>query len=125
MSIIAVQLGQCGNQIGREVFDTICTDLHSSQGFCSKKENDSYQAASKERFFEEKDGGMVARAVLVDMEPKVINQTLSFASRTGNWRYGPRSAFCQKQGSGNNWAHGGRETWLSYHLWTSTPRIPE
>ncbi|KAG8122644.1 hypothetical protein E2320_018152, partial [Naja naja] len=50
--------------------------------------------------------GMVARAVLVDMEPKVINQTLSFASRTGNWRYGPQSAFCQKQGSGNNWAHG-------------------
>ncbi|ETE56121.1 hypothetical protein L345_18169, partial [Ophiophagus hannah] len=55
MSIVAIQLGQCGNQIGREVFDTICTDLHSSQGFCSKKENDSYQAASKERFFEEKD----------------------------------------------------------------------
>ncbi|XP_034290468.1 tubulin delta chain [Pantherophis guttatus] len=106
MSIVAIQLGQCGNQIGREVFDTICTDLHSSQGFCSKKENDSYQAACKERFFEEKDEGMVARAVLVDMEPKVINQTLSFASRTGNWRYGPQSAFCQKQGSGNNWAHG-------------------
>uniref|UniRef100_A0A8C7DTZ1 Tubulin/FtsZ GTPase domain-containing protein n=1 Tax=Naja naja TaxID=35670 RepID=A0A8C7DTZ1_NAJNA len=92
MSILAIQLGQCGNQIGREVFDTICTDLHSSQGFCSRKENDAYQA-------------VWLLAVLVDMEPKVINQTLSFLK---NWelRYGPQSAFCQKQGSGNNWAHG-------------------
>ncbi|XP_063152497.1 tubulin delta chain isoform X2 [Candoia aspera] len=106
MSIVTIQLGQCGNQIGREVFDTICTDLHSNQGLCSKKENDSYQTACKERFFEEKPGGMVARAVLVDMEPKAINQTLSLASRTGRWTYGPRSAFCQKQGSGNNWANG-------------------
>uniref|UniRef100_A0A8C6X7N7 Tubulin delta chain n=1 Tax=Naja naja TaxID=35670 RepID=A0A8C6X7N7_NAJNA len=112
MSILAIQLGQCGNQIGREVFDTICTDLHSSQGFCSRKENDAYQAlfCKKEVGFFPPFSfsclGMVARAVLVDMEPKVINQTLSFASRTGNWRYGPQSAFCQKQGSGNNWAHG-------------------
>lgn len=48
----------------------------------------------------------VARAVLVDMEPKVISQTLSIAARSGCWKYADRSHFCQKQGSGNNWANG-------------------
>lgn len=59
MSIITIQLGQCGNQVGREVFQAISTDLHA-QGLCSKKENDAYQTASKECFFsEEKIGGMI------------------------------------------------------------------
>ncbi|XP_060139030.1 tubulin delta chain isoform X2 [Zootoca vivipara] len=107
MSIITIQLGQCGNQIGREVFDTICTDFRSTHGLCSKKENESFQAACKERFFsEEKPRVLAARAVLVDMEPKVIGQTLSTASRSGTWNYDHRSHFCQKQGSGNNWANG-------------------
>ncbi|XP_058532527.1 tubulin delta chain isoform X3 [Ochotona princeps] len=48
----------------------------------------------------------VARAVLIDMEPKVINQTLSKAAQSGRWKYGQHACFCQKQGSGNNWAFG-------------------
>uniref|UniRef100_A0A8D2AY21 Tubulin delta chain n=1 Tax=Sciurus vulgaris TaxID=55149 RepID=A0A8D2AY21_SCIVU len=107
MSIVTVQLGQCGNQIGFEVFDTLFSDSHSSQGLCSKKENEAYQASCKERFFREEENGVpIARAVLVDMEPKVINQTLSKAARSGQWKYGEHACFCQKQGSGNNWAYG-------------------
>lgn len=49
---------------------------------------------------------LVARAVLVDMEPKVIKQSISKANQSGRWRYGEASSFCQKQGSGNNWANG-------------------
>uniref|UniRef100_A0A452GNU6 Tubulin/FtsZ GTPase domain-containing protein n=1 Tax=Gopherus agassizii TaxID=38772 RepID=A0A452GNU6_9SAUR len=60
MSIVTVQLGQCGNQIGYEVFNAICNDFHSTHGLCSKKENESYQEACKERFFsEEKTGGTI------------------------------------------------------------------
>uniref|UniRef100_A0A8D0HKZ6 Tubulin delta 1 n=1 Tax=Sphenodon punctatus TaxID=8508 RepID=A0A8D0HKZ6_SPHPU len=108
MSIVTIQLGQCGNQIGREVFSAICNDFHSTHGLCYKKENESYQEACKERFFseEKKTGVPVARAVLVDMEPKVISQTLSMADRSGSWKYDHQSRFCQKQGSGNNWANG-------------------
>ncbi|XP_051680698.2 tubulin delta chain isoform X2 [Oryctolagus cuniculus] len=107
MSIVTVQLGQCGNQIGFEVFDALFSDSHCSQGFCSKKENEAYQASCKERFFSEEENGVpIARAVLVDMEPKVINQTLSKAAQSGRWKYGQHSCFCQKQGSGNNWAYG-------------------
>uniref|UniRef100_A0A5F8GNC5 Tubulin delta 1 n=1 Tax=Monodelphis domestica TaxID=13616 RepID=A0A5F8GNC5_MONDO len=53
MSVVTVQLGQCGNQIGYEVFDTMCRDLHNTQGFCSKRENEIYQASCKEHFFNE------------------------------------------------------------------------
>ncbi|XP_035965387.1 tubulin delta chain isoform X2 [Halichoerus grypus] len=107
MSIVTVQLGQCGNQIGFEVFDALHTDSHCPQGLCSKRENEAYQASCKERFFSEEENGVpVARAVLVDMEPKVTNQTLSKAAQSGRWKYGQHSCFCQKQGSGNNWAYG-------------------
>ncbi|XP_027515973.1 tubulin delta chain [Corapipo altera] len=107
MSIVTVQLGQCGNQIGHEVFCCLCSDIRGTHGLCSKKENQSYQDACKERFFWEEESGVpVARAVLVDMEPKVISQTLSMATRSGCWKYNNQSHFCQKQGSGNNWANG-------------------
>ncbi|XP_036196086.1 tubulin delta chain isoform X2 [Myotis myotis] len=107
MSIVTVQLGQCGNQIGFEVFDALFSDSHCPQGLCSKRENEAYQASCKERFFSEEEHGVpIARAVLVDMEPKVINQTLSKAAQSGRWKYGQHSCFCQKQGSGNNWAYG-------------------
>ncbi|KAM8797201.1 TBD protein, partial [Eudromia elegans] len=107
MSIVTVQLGQCGNQIGHEVFNAVCSDVLGKHGLCSKKEDESYQDACKERFFsEEKAGVPVARAVLIDMEPKVISKTLAVAARSGYWKYDDRSHFCQKQGSGNNWANG-------------------
>ncbi|XP_004643087.1 tubulin delta chain [Octodon degus] len=106
MSIVTVQLGQCGNQIGFEVFDVLFNDSQCSQGFCSKRENEAYQTSCKERFFREENGVPIARAVLVDMEPKVINQVLSKAAQPGRWKYSPHACFCQKQGSGNNWAYG-------------------
>ncbi|XP_072502988.1 tubulin delta chain isoform X2 [Notamacropus eugenii] len=107
MSIVTIQLGQCGNQIGYEVFDAICRDLNNTQGFCSKRENEVYQASCKEHFFnEEKSGVPIARALLIDMEPKVISQTLLKAAHSSRWKYGQHSHFCQKQGSGNNWAYG-------------------
>jgi len=40
------------------------------------------------------------------MEPKVINQSMSSAARSGMWSYGETAHFSQKQGSGNNWANG-------------------
>ncbi|NXO27111.1 TBD protein, partial [Cisticola juncidis] len=107
MSIVTVQLGQCGNQIGQEVFSVLCSDIRGTHGLCSKKEDESYQDCCKERFFcEEESGVPVARAVLVDMEPKVISQALARAASSGHWKYSSHSHFCQKQGSGNNWANG-------------------
>ncbi|XP_024862527.1 tubulin delta chain isoform X2 [Kryptolebias marmoratus] len=100
MSVVTVQLGQCGNQVGQQLFDVICGDAREGQGR-------TYRASSRDRFFRPTaQGGLEARAVLIDMEPKVINQSMSRAARSGRWRYGEASHFSQKQGSGNNWANG-------------------
>ncbi|XP_059186776.1 tubulin delta chain isoform X3 [Centropristis striata] len=100
MSIVTVQLGQCGNQVGHELFDILCSDAHEGQ-------RKVYSTASRERFFHRTaHGELVARAVLIDMEPKVINQSVSRAAKCGRWRYGDTSHFSQKQGCGNNWANG-------------------
>ncbi len=45
---------------------------------------------------------------MVDMESKVIAQTVAGARRSGVWSYPDGQQFCQKRGSGNNWAHGHR-----------------
>ncbi|KAI2656168.1 Tubulin delta chain [Labeo rohita] len=100
MSVVSLQLGQCGNQIGHELFSVISDD---SNGPNRKK----YKQCSDDRFFYETSAGeLVARAVLVDMEPKVISQAIAKASKSGRWRYGDKAHFSQKQGSGNNWANG-------------------
>ncbi|XP_070826875.1 tubulin delta chain isoform X1 [Chaetodon trifascialis] len=102
MSIVTVQLGQCGNQVGHELFDIICSDAQEGG-----RERKVYNTASCERFFHRTaHGDLIARAVLVDMEPKVINQSITRAAKSGRWRYGEESHFSQKQGSGNNWANG-------------------
>ncbi|XP_019950489.1 tubulin delta chain [Paralichthys olivaceus] len=100
MSLVTVQLGQCGNQVAHELFDTVCRDARDGQG-------KTYCPASTERFFHRNShGDLVARAVLIDMEPKVINHCMNHAAHSGRWRYGDTSHFSQKQGSGNNWANG-------------------
>ncbi|XP_072412159.1 tubulin delta chain isoform X1 [Chiloscyllium punctatum] len=104
MSMVLLQLGQCGNQIGQELLELVNTDGRNDLG-----RPDSYRAISLERFFRQEagtDAVPVARAVLVDMEPKVISHTLAKAMKSGQWSYGNHSHFCQKQGSGNNWANG-------------------
>lgn len=98
MSVLTVQLGQCGNQVGQELFDVICSD---------GTEGKVYGSACCERFFRRTaHGDLVARAVLVDMEPKVVKQSMTRAAKSGRWRYGEASHFSQEQGSGNNWANG-------------------
>uniref|UniRef100_A0A3Q2R2U7 Tubulin delta chain n=1 Tax=Fundulus heteroclitus TaxID=8078 RepID=A0A3Q2R2U7_FUNHE len=102
MSVVTVQLGQCGNQVGQELFDVISSDAQDGQ-------RKTYSSVSRERFFRQtSQGDFEARAVLVDMEPKVINHSMNRAAKSGRWRYAEASHFSQKQGSGNNWANGFR-----------------
>lgn len=58
------------------------------------------------KFVKLRSSELVARSVLVDMEPKVISQAIAKACKSGRWRYGDKAHFSQKQGSGNNWANG-------------------
>ncbi|XP_022103879.1 tubulin delta chain-like [Acanthaster planci] len=118
MSIVTVQLGQCGNQVGHQFFQTLMTDLASQQ---DQKSNHSvhYQSESLRRFFyNPKDEFLqhssegpranipFARAVLVDMEGKVVQNVASQAKKSGLWQYDRKQLVSRKQGAGNNWADG-------------------
>lgn len=103
MSVVTVQLGQYGNQIGNSLFSTLLAD--STAG--NAKSGSFYERESVERFFDRSRAGMLtARAVLVDMEPKVVQQSLAEAARSKKWCYNENSVYYQNRGSGNNWANG-------------------
>lgn len=109
MSVITLQLGQCGNQIGSQLFSTLYEDACSTLGGGRRPPSSgSYYESSIERFFEirEKTSCLQARAVLVDMESKVVHQTMLEAKRRKQWEYDTQCVYTQKRGSGNNWANG-------------------
>lgn len=100
--MLTLQVGQCGNQLGRALFDKLAAEqeagdsafFHSADAF--RSDRSVVHTHSKRR----------ARAVLVDMEPKVIQQCYKTESAAATWEYGPKSAFTRQSGSGNNWASG-------------------
>jgi tubulin delta len=89
MSCISLQIGQCGNQFGQSLFSTLYQELKGT--------------SKSDVFFSE---GGHARAVLLDMEPKVIEHCLS---RRAEWSYRPARAYWKQSGSGNNWSFGFNE----------------
>lgn len=113
MSVITLQLGQCGNQIGQQLFSTLRDDALGSLKGRQQGSDAAYFETSQDRFFHvsrrscaARNSKPRARAVLVDMESKAVHQTLQEADRTGNWTYDPLCVYVQRRGSGNNWASG-------------------
>ncbi|XP_033118792.1 tubulin delta chain-like [Anneissia japonica] len=108
MSIVTLQVGQCGNQVGLEFFNTIMEDVAGSATSTARYPHFNEQTLT--RFFDDPEGSKeklpVARAVLVDMETKVIQKMYETSEKSGRWIYGRHTHFCQKRGSGNNWANG-------------------
>ncbi|KAH9109441.1 hypothetical protein LEN26_012856 [Aphanomyces euteiches] len=101
MSVVTLQLGQCGNQVGMAFFDKLASELKS------------FSQDDKECFFRSHDTKTIrahstdtARAVLIDMEPKVVSQCIDHASPGATWQYDPSNVICEQSGSGNNWAYG-------------------
>lgn len=106
MSVVTVLLGQCGNQIGHQLYSTLYEDTAPCVKAKARNQT-SYTESSLERFFDCRDGGRVSpRAVLVDMESKVVQRTVSLAKRSKLWEYDERCVYTQQTGSGNNWANG-------------------
>lgn len=95
MAIVTLQLGQCGNQLGYSFFDALDQE-------CSRAPPALSNAIRRTFFYEDK-GKATARAILIDMEPKVVNQCITSSK---SWAYDTNSSFCQQEGSGNNWAFG-------------------
>ena len=100
MSVITIQVGQCGNQVGHELFNRLSTEIDPED-----------DRTVVDRFFSEDEVTgrnpvkYTARCVMVDMEPKVIENCRKSAEHGRVFRY--RKPKIQKQGgSANNWAFG-------------------
>jgi Tubulin/FtsZ family, GTPase domain len=72
MSLVTLQLGQCGNQIGGQFFTTLADDIRFGPNGRSSHVDHSYDETCIDRFFSvDSSGKWIARAVMVDMEQKV------------------------------------------------------
>lgn len=58
MAIPIVQIGQCGNQVGAELYETVWDDL-LSMGPAEARAFPDYEEASVERFFRESEGKFI------------------------------------------------------------------
>jgi tubulin delta len=129
-AVVTVQLGQCGNQVGQALFNS----LYEHTGTTT----DGALSASARSFFREaRDGRIFARGLLLDMEPKVTGALLLAGAHTSmlgrgsksasatpfshsqqqqqqqqqqgagpGWLYDARASLHRQGGSGNNWALG-------------------
>ena len=87
MSVVTVQVGQCGNQIGTTLFNRIILDANTAPKFTSinSSENVEYRQNVIEKHFTHRKNSNVieAKAVLVDMEMKAIQRCKQKALKEG------------------------------------------
>lgn len=91
MSIITIQVGQAGNQIGEKYLSLIARDAIAGGDDASIGQHFRYaeQPASLLQSKDTERGGIqyTARAVLVDMESKAVSKVLRTAKTSGQWSY--------------------------------------
>lgn len=97
MSYVFVDTGQCGNQLGSSILES----LHQHVQF-DNAEMDAFFRTS----FPRGDVKTYARAVCIDTEPKVINECLLRAKQRKSWIFDSKSVVYGHGGAGNNWARG-------------------
>ncbi|SPJ10391.1 delta tubulin, putative [Plasmodium sp. DRC-Itaito] len=101
MGVLSIQIGQCGNQIGYEFFNILHKYINSSKNECFKSKLTTMYFDEEYKYgknllpiveYEENEGNsnymngnnnimclnnLIARSILIDMEPKVIERCLS------------------------------------------------
>ncbi|KAM9394419.1 tubulin gamma-1 chain isoform 1-T1 [Pholidichthys leucotaenia] len=103
--IITLQLGQCGNQIGFEFWKKLCAE----HGISPEGIVEEFATEGTDRkdvfFYQADDEHYIPRAVLLDLEPRVIHSILN--SPYANL-YNPENIYLSEHGggAGNNWASG-------------------
>ncbi|KAJ1568588.1 gamma-tubulin, partial [Nowakowskiella sp. JEL0078] len=103
--LITIQAGQCGNQIGQVFWQQLCAE----HGISPDGILEDFATEGGDRkdvfFYQADDEHYIPRSILVDLEPRVINNILQ--SPYANL-YNPENIFMSSDGggAGNNWAHG-------------------
>ncbi|KAH7816845.1 Tubulin gamma chain [Monocercomonoides exilis] len=105
--ILTIQCGQCGNQIGNEFWKNITTEHGIELDGVLKDEAAAVDDRKDVFFYQADDDRFVPRAVLIDLEPKVIG-----GIKNGPMKhfFNPENFFMPKisegRGAGNNWGAG-------------------
>ncbi|KYN00738.1 Tubulin gamma-1 chain [Cyphomyrmex costatus] len=103
--MITLQLGQCGNQIGFEFWKRLCAE----HGINPEGILEDYATEGMDRkdvfFYQSDDEHYIPRAVLLDLEPRVIHTIMNSPYSK---LYNPENIYLSKHGggAGNNWASG-------------------
>ncbi|KAH8261765.1 hypothetical protein KR038_007969 [Drosophila bunnanda] len=103
--IMTLQLGQCGNQIGFEFWKRLCLEHGISPDGVLEEFATDAQDRKDVFFYQADDSHYIPRAVLIDLEPRVIQgiHTTPYSKL-----YNQENVFLSKDGggAGNNWASG-------------------
>ncbi|KAG9150079.1 hypothetical protein Leryth_021477 [Lithospermum erythrorhizon] len=103
--IITLQVGQCGNQIGMEFWKQLCLEHGISKD--GILEDFATQGGDRKDvfFYQADDQHYIPRALLMDLEPRVINGIQNSEYKN---LYNPENVFIADHGggAGNNWASG-------------------
>ncbi|KAF1983955.1 tubulin-domain-containing protein [Aulographum hederae CBS 113979] len=103
--IITIQAGQCGNSVGSQFWQQLCQEHGISQD--GNLEEFATEGGDRKDvfFYQSDDTRYIPRAILLDLEPRVINSI-----QTGAYKniYNPENFYVHKEGTGagNNWAAG-------------------
>ncbi|KAK3718479.1 gamma-tubulin [Vermiconidia calcicola] len=103
--IITLQAGQCGNSVGSEFWQQLCLE----HGINQDGNLEDYATEGGDRkdvfFYQSDDTRYIPRAILLDLEPRVIA-----GIQSGPYKniYNPENFYVHKSGTGagNNWAAG-------------------
>lgn len=103
--MITLQLGQCGNQIGFEFWKKLCAEHGiNPEGILEDFVTDGIDRKDV-FFYQADDEHYIPRAVLLDLEPRVIHAIMNSPYAK---LYNPENVYLSKHGggAGNNWASG-------------------
>ena len=104
--IISIHIGQAGIQLGNVCWELFCIEhgiqpngLMHPDKIIESRDDDAYNAF----FSENKDGKHIPRAILLDLEPTIIDEV-----RTGTYRqlFNPEQLINGKEDAANNFARG-------------------
>lgn len=103
-SIVSLQVGQCGNQVGAKFWECISHEhgIDIDGAFAGDNKRQQLERISV-YYNESSEGRYVPRATMVDLEPGVLDAIRT--STRGNL-FNPDNFVCSQSGAGNNWAKG-------------------
>lgn len=105
--IITLQVGQCGNQIGTEFWSKLCSEHGISKSGSFDGADGFFPGIDRKDvfFYQADDNRYIPRALLLDLEPRVINGIRNSDHKS---LFNIENMYVSQQGggAGNNWASG-------------------